>query len=40
MKLDAGVDIGNSTTEVVVADNGTPVGVVTRSDLLEYLSRR
>jgi CBS domain-containing protein len=24
----------------VVADNGAPVGVVTRSDLLEYLSRR
>src|SRR5213592_3632097 len=25
---------------VVVADKGKPVGVVTRSDLLEYLSRR
>jgi cystathionine beta-synthase len=28
------------TNAVVVADKGKPVGVVTRSDLLEYLSRR
>jgi cystathionine beta-synthase len=28
------------TNAVVVADQGKPVGVVTRSDLLEYLSRR
>jgi cystathionine beta-synthase len=28
------------TNAVVVVDKGTPIGVVTRSDLLEYLSRR
>ena len=28
------------TNAVVVADKGKPIGVVTRSDLLEYLSRR
>ena len=28
------------TNAVVVADGGSPVGVVTRSDLLEYLAHR
>jgi cystathionine beta-synthase len=42
---DASVDdivtaLTGGTNAVVVADNGAPVGVVTRSDLLEYLSRR
>jgi cystathionine beta-synthase len=40
---DASVDeivtaLTGGTNAVVVADNGTPIGVVTRSDLLEYLS--
>jgi cystathionine beta-synthase len=45
--VDAGASIDEivtaltgGTNAVVVADNGRPVGVVTRSDLLEYLSRR
>ncbi len=42
---DASVDeivtaLTGGTNAVVVADNGAPIGVVTRSDLLEYLSRR
>ena len=42
---DASVDeivtaLTGGTNAVVVADNGRPVGVVTRSDLLEYLSHR
>jgi cystathionine beta-synthase len=42
---DASIDeivtaLTGGTNAVVVADNGRPVGVVTRSDLLEYLSRR
>ena len=42
---DASVDeivtaLTGGTNAVVVADKGTPVGVVTRSDLLEYLSHR
>ena len=40
---DASVDeivtaLTGGTNAVVVADQGTPIGVVTRSDLLEYLS--
>jgi cystathionine beta-synthase len=42
---DASVDeivtaLTGGTNAVVVADAGRPIGVVTRSDLLEYLSRR
>jgi cystathionine beta-synthase len=42
---DASVDeivtaLTGGTNAVVVADRGTPIGVVTRSDLLEYLAHR
>jgi len=45
VNADASVDeivtaLTGGTNAVVVADAGKPVGVVTRSDLLEYLSRR
>jgi cystathionine beta-synthase len=44
-EADANVDeivtaLTSGTNAVLVADNGRPVGVVTRSDLLEYLARR
>jgi cystathionine beta-synthase len=42
---DASVDeivtaLTGGTNAVVVADDGKPVGVITRSDLLEYLAKR
>ena len=43
VEADASVDeivtaLTGGTNAVVVADNGRPVGVVTRSDLLDYLA--
>ena len=45
VEADASVDeivtaLTGGTNAVVVADAGSPVGVVTRSDLLEYLAHR
>jgi cystathionine beta-synthase len=45
VEADASVDeivvaLTGGTNAVVVADGGNPVGVVTRSDLLDYLAHR